>query len=134
MNRVELFGKIDTSDVVTLKLSSYGKIVDEAILEMADHYDSLSLDKYIVMPNHIHMILFFDEGQKMKSQRPMTALLPTAIAALKRITNKRAGRSLWQASYHDHIIRDEKGYLTVWSYIDTNPQRWADDEYYSAEG
>jgi hypothetical protein len=37
---------------------------------------------------------------------------------------------MWQTSYHDRIIRDEEDYLTKWQYIDENPVRWAEDEYY----
>lgn len=36
---------------------------------------------------------------------------------------------LWQRSYYDHIIRDEKDFLIRWNYIDTNPARWGEDEY-----
>ena len=40
------------------------------------------------------------------------------------------GAPLWQRSFYDHIIRNEADYLRIWDYIDTNPLRWAEDEYY----
>ena len=49
---------------------------------------------------------------------------------MKRFTNKETGLSLWQASFHDHVIRDEHDYLSRWQYIDDNPAKWAEDEYY----
>ena len=39
--------------------------------------------------------------------------------------------AVWQRGYYDHIIRDESDFLRIWRYIDENPARWADDEYYS---
>lgn len=38
--------------------------------------------------------------------------------------------TIWQRSYYDEIIRNEQDYLTKWNYIDTNPYRWSDDEYF----
>lgn len=40
------------------------------------------------------------------------------------------GKPLWQRSYYDHVIRDEADHLRIWEYIDTNPARWAEDEYW----
>lgn len=60
-----------------------------------------------------------------------TKLVPRIVAALKRFTNKEAGLDLWQASYHDHIVRSEADYLRIWSYIDTNPAKWREDCYYT---
>ena len=48
----------------------------------------------------------------------------------KGVVTKRAGLSLWQKSFHDHVIRSEADYLRVWNYIDVNPARWAEDEYF----
>ena len=42
------------------------------------------------------------------------------------------GRVIFQTSYHDHIIRSEKDYLDHWNYIDANPAKWSEDEYYIA--
>lgn len=40
------------------------------------------------------------------------------------------GFSIWQKSFHDHIIRGEADYLRIWHYIDTNPAKWREDCYY----
>ena len=56
--------------------------------------------------------------------------VPGFVSSLKRYTNRVCGRPLWQASYHDHIIRDENDLLNHWSYIEHNPARWAEDEYH----
>ena len=38
---------------------------------------------------------------------------------------------LWQRDFYDHIIRNETDYLNIWKYIDDNPAKWAEDEYYN---
>jgi putative transposase len=48
------------------------------------------------------------------------------------LVTKEVGTSIFQESYYDHIIRDEADYLIKWNYIDTNPARWSDDEYYES--
>ena len=37
---------------------------------------------------------------------------------------------LWQRGYYDHVIRNEADYLRIWQYMDENPVRWTEDEYY----
>ena len=39
-------------------------------------------------------------------------------------------KQIWQRNYYEHIIRDEKDYQTKWQYIDENPIKWAEDEYF----
>lgn len=48
----------------------------------------------------------------------------------KGAVTKRIGQTIWQKGFYDHIIRDEADYLRIWDYIDTNPAKWAEDEYY----
>ncbi len=60
----------------------------------------------------------------------VNATIPQLVSTLKRFTNKKTGRSIWQRSYHDHIIRTVKQYQKIWQYIDTNPLQWQLDCYY----
>ena len=112
-------------------LSQYGRIVDEAIREIPLHYPAVSVDHYIVMPNHIHLLLQIHTD---KDGRPMVA--PTAsriVQQLKGAITKRIGHSVWQKLFHDYVIRGEQDYLKIWTYIDNNPARWAEDCFYPAE-
>lgn len=52
------------------------------------------------------------------------------VSTLKRFSDRRCGTSLWQRSSYDRVIRSEKEYLACWNYIDGNPSRWQDDEYF----
>lgn len=45
------------------------------------------------------------------------------IGQLKRYVSKKIGFSIWQKSYHDHIIRNESDYATAAEYIESNPLR-----------
>lgn len=55
----------------------------------------------------------------------------TIIQQTKGRITKRAGFSLWQRSFYDHVIRGDDDYREIWHYIDSNPQKWQDDCYYT---
>ena len=65
----------------------------------------------------------------------MWASSPTTVSNIVRsfkvLVTKEVGTSLFQRSYHDHIIRDERDYREIWDYIDDNPRKWAEDCYYT---
>lgn len=96
-------------------------------------YPYVSVEKYVIMPNHVHLLLRIREenGGAPGSSRP-TQTIPRLIGVLKRLTNRDIGEKIWQTSYYDHIIRNEADYLRIWDYIDTNPAKWKEDEYYAS--
>jgi len=120
-----------------VELSEYGLVVDKYINRISSMYGEFYVDKYIIMPNHIHMILVkiaFDITQEhgvMKASRPTSASISSVIRSLKTMITKEIKVRVWQTSFHDHIIRDEKDYHRIWQYIDTNPAKWQDDRYYT---
>lgn len=113
-------------------LSPFGIIVNEAICGIESHYDHVSVNKYVVMPNHLHIIFVVEktnEDERAINNRPY-GIVSTVMQQMKRHVTKQLGVSIWQKSFHDHIIRDENDYLVRWQYIDNNPARWTEDEYY----
>lgn len=114
------------------ELTEIGKNVEKHISMIPEHYPNMKIDKYVIMPNHVHMLLNIEccAGGGPRSSRP-TMEVPRIIAALKRFTNAACETKLWQNSYYDHIIRDEEDYLIRWKYIDDNPAKWLEDEYYT---
>lgn len=104
-------------------------------IELADHIPGIRVDKYVVMPNHIHIILLVEETDDgtSRSPSPTNAKVPRFVGAMKRFCNKEMGTNLFQRSYYDHIIRDERDYRKIWNYIDTNPARWQEDCFYCKE-
>ena len=87
------------------------------------------IEKYVIMPNHIHMIVRIADGP-MWASAP-TQPIPSRIRSFKTLVTKELGRSIFQRSYHDHVIRGEQDYRDVWEYIDQNPARWREDELYT---
>ena len=120
---------------VRVTLTPVGKIVERHLNTISEAYPWVTVEHKVIMPNHVHILLWFHETEKRRaeSSRP-TQLLPRIIAAWKRFTNRDAGYNLWQSGYHDHVIRDENDFLTHWRYIDDNPRKWPDDEYYQPGG
>ena len=108
-------------------LSETGKTVDEEIVHLSAVYPNVWAEKYVVMPNHIHLLICIDGSEDGRTQVAPT--ISRIIKQFKGVTSKRCGQSLWQKSFYDHIIRDENDFLTRWNYIDTNPARWQEDQY-----
>ena len=107
-----------------LQLTDVGKIVEKYILT-TERMPGFHVEKYVIMPNHIHMILRIDNG-------PPRASAPTvsdAVGAIKRLVSRRLGQDIWQRSFHEHVIRNENDYREIGEYIDANPSKWADDCY-----
>lgn len=114
----------------TINLSSYGTIVNDEFNKIHSLYESaVTIDKYVIMPNHVHFIISL---QSDICGRPQVApTISRVINQFKGSISKQAGFSLWQKSFYDHIIRNESEYLKIWEYIDTNPLKWEQDEYYA---
>ena len=111
------------------KLSEYGNIVDREIKSIGGIYGSIiRIDKYVIMPNHIHMILIIDDFNNGRTQFAPT--VSRIIKQFKGAVTKKIGKSIWQRSFYEHIIRNEVEYAEIWNYIDSNPHKWVEDEYY----
>ncbi|MEG1270291.1 MAG: transposase, partial [Ruthenibacterium sp.] len=86
---------------------------------ISSHYENVLVDKYCIMPDHVHMIVFIMPD---KNGRIISApTLSQVIGSMKRWVTKQIGFSVWQKSFNDRIIRNEKGYQEVWQYIEENP-------------
>ncbi|MEA4912232.1 MAG: transposase [Oscillospiraceae bacterium] len=112
----------------TPPLSQYGKIVETAIEQISSHYENVYVDKYCIMPDHVHMIVFItsDESGRIISAPTLSVI----IGSMKRWASKQIGFSIWQKSFNDRIIRNEQGHREVWQYIDQNPTKWEKDCFY----
>ena len=114
-----------------VELSPYGKMVDNAIQSIPSAYPALSLESYVIMPNHIHLLVRVCADEY---GRPLVApTMSRVIKQLKGIVTKQAGGSIWQKSFHDHIIRNREDYEEHLRYIYENPLRWYYDELYTEE-
>ena len=114
--------------VPCVELSKYGKVTDNIILQLRNFYDDMKIDKYVIMPNHVHILC---EIKKYRSTKfSYNATIPYTISTLKRLTNKEFRENVWQRNYYEHIVRNEKEYQKILEYIKNNPMNWEKDKYF----
>jgi REP element-mobilizing transposase RayT len=77
------------------------------------------------MPNHVHMLIRLSANDERTLNKPRIGRI---IQHFKGYASKRVGFPIWQTGFYDHVIRDEKDYLSRWKYIDENPLKWQEDE------
>ena len=120
------------------KLTSRGEIVKDIIENLPKRF-GVKIDKYVIMPNHIHLIVVvtYDEERAIRESplQCQRSIVSNVIGYLKmnaskQIHSENPGEKIWQRSFHDHIIRNEKDYLKIWDYIDTNVLCWEKDCFY----
>ena len=117
-NKEKLLGSILEGTTVlpaSVQLSPLGQLAEKYLLRIAQ------LDHYVIMPNHVHLILLL--------QQPSISV-PQIIRSWKILVSKEAGYSVWQRSYYDHIIRNQSDYDRIRTYMEENPARWTSDDYY----
>ena len=122
-----------------IRLTETGKVVEKYLLS-SENIHGVKINKYVIMPNHIHIIIFlrsgsYDNGSSeqfiVPAPTPTNEMLPHVISTFKRFCNKELGNNIFQRGYYEHIIRDREDYATRVKYILENPLRWYYDELYS---
>ncbi len=120
-----------------VELTNIGKIAAEVIERTSVVYPGISIDNYVIMPNHVHLLIRIspvDGG--VRAPRPTDNRLVSiteVIKAMKSITTRKIGTKIWQTSFYDHMIRNEEDYQTRFRYIEENPAKWQQDKYYYQE-
>jgi len=109
-------------------LSEIGMLIEAEIRKIGGIYDCVEIDKYVIMPNHIHMIIALLPPQDTDGRPKAAPTVSRIINKFKSSISKQLGFSIWQKLFHDHIIRDESEYHRIWQYIDKNPQKWVEDD------
>lgn len=140
-NKFHLYGQIigsiqESSDSVHMKLNENGIIVKSVIDNLSELFTDIKIDNYIIMPNHLHMIVvIFRERTIHESPLQKRSLLSqivgyTKMNISKQIHSINKNINVWQRGYHDHIIRNKHEYQKILEYIETNPLKWEDDKYF----
>ncbi len=149
-----VFGYIKNGKMI---LNEIGCIIHDSWLWLANQYDYVNLDEFVIMPNHMHGIIFLGDGVAIvqgASRGAPTSGAPTLgapalgaptsrkplgqlIGAFKTVSTKQTnvirnapGMRLWQRNYYEHVIRCESGFARVREYIANNAFNWEKDEYY----
>ncbi len=118
-----------------VRLKPCGEIVKKQLQLIENRFPSVTVEDYVIMPNHIHVIIFLHENAGGASPSPT---LDDVICAFKSLTSRNCKRrfgieKMFQRSSAEHIIRDMEDYETRRKYIHENPMRWYYDELYTEE-
>ena len=100
-NRENFFWSGVGADIIRLeniRLSYIGKIAEQGILQIIAHYENVIVDKYCIMPDHIHLILRINpcEDRRMISAPTVS----TIVGSMKRWVSKQVGKPIWQKSFY----------------------------------
>ena len=149
-NRCQILSRIVGGDVIdapkNIELLPFGKIADIYINQLNDFYDHITVDSYVIMPNHIHIMLLVSRGGASRTSPPTSEIendesrtplntnqhscVSQFVSTFKRFCNKEYGKNIWQRYFHDHIIRNREDYEEHLKYIYENPTRWFYDDLY----
>ena len=140
-NRKHLFSNIVGAihELPENKLTQCGKLVKQIIEILPDRFN-VSIPNYVIMPNHIHLIIEVcnDNEERAIRESPLQykrSVIDKSVGFLKMNVSKKFHNEysdkIWQRSYHDHIIRNEKDYKKIWEYIDSNILKWETDCFYN---
>ena len=105
-----------------IPLSKIGQLVDNEIQNLKTVYTAVTVEKYCIMSNHIHLIIGILPDKNGRTQFAPT--LSRVVKQFKGKVTKNLGFSIWQRSFLDRIIRNQKGYDEVWKYIEDNPYKY----------
>ena len=155
-NKQNLFGQIQNDKV---QPSAQGKIVSQNWLDIPNHHSGITLDAFILMPNHLHGIIMIHSdrsalivpGQSSDVAgyvptghasfiSPKSGSLSAVIRSFKSACTKRINEEslhknpIWQSRFYEHVIRDENDLHRIRMYIENNPLRWSEDEFFRASG
>lgn len=119
--RQAIFSHVEGRRVV---LSDFGKIVAHELQITKEVVPELSLERWVIMPDHLHLLLWLHPGL----EAPLRAL-GRFVGGFKRAVRQRwkeAGHAepLWESGFHDRICLSETCINAVRLYIDYNPLKW----------
>ena len=110
------------------QLNDFGKKAEDSLLDISRIYPSVRVEKYTVMPNHIHAVIVNEGGISLTQ---IVGQYKRAVT--KEIHKVRPDIKVWQRSFHDHIIQNQADFERIWLYIHGNPQKWSEDCFYTTE-
>lgn len=144
--RAHLFGRVVSGEMM---LSRIGQIAQQEMGKIPEYWQGLvDIDLYVVMPNHVHLIVVLVGTAFLPSDPPFPPFKPAdaqkrvptlgnvignykaGVTRLARQMGYNTDDPVWQGRYHDHIIRSDAALYKIREYIFDNPARWQDDCFY----
>ena len=138
-DRRQILSRIVGVDVLgdpkNVELLPYGIVADKYINQINDYYENITVEQYVIMPNHIHLLLFVRDNGSPRTSTPtkQTSIVSHFVSTFKRFCNKEYGSNIWQRGFHDHVVRGREDYEEIVRYIHENPIRRYYDELYTDE-
>lgn len=135
----------DVSDGEVM-LSDFGQIARDFWSQVPAHFPNVSIDTFIVMPNHVHAIVVIHDPDRCTGRGEVTSPLrrPTLgqiVAYYKYQTTKQLNRirdtpstPFWQRNYYERIVRNDRELTAIRVYIAQNPRKWESDRDHPANG
>jgi len=141
-DRRQLLGRIENG---IIELTGVGQMVHDALINMPSVYADVTLDSFIVMPNHVHalialvnrtpgfgVILESHSQCNGRDKEDKQVSLADVIRRLKSYTANRYWKEhpqtlmkkLWQRNYYEHVVRDSVGLTRIRNYIAGNVAEW----------
>ena len=111
--------------VENIPLTSLGIMVQQSVRNIPQHYPAITVDNFVIMPNHIHLLLQINTSGDGRSMIAPT--ISTVVRLMKADVSRKAGFPVWQKGFYDHVIRNETDYREIWNYIEGNPGKWSED-------
>ena len=136
LSHIEMSASCMPHDTNTVLLTKNGVTVKHWIEQIAIAYPSVVVDCFVIMPNHIHLILLLHEdksNQTMPSIGSVIAWLKYHVTKEINQSQKTLGNRFFQRSFHDHIIRNKNDYSEIKKYIQENPRNWVNDSLFVAD-
>ena len=144
----DVFGVIKDNKMIVNK---YGVVVGNKIGEIKNHFLGINVDDYVIMPNHVHLLIWvkfsvgnaymrsngkeadqnWERNAYMRLVLPVKRadmLIPKAIQNFKAAVSRELGMKIWQKSYHDEIVRNNEMLVRIRKYIKDNPKNWNRDK------
>ena len=117
-----------------IQYTAYGQIAKDQLWLLEQRFPSLKIDQYVIMPNHIHMILVLEEAAGVNPRPTITNI----VCAYKSLVTRQCMLlqpidKLFQTSFYEHVIRGREDYNEIAEYIVNNPKKWELDSLYSTE-
>jgi putative transposase len=141
--RIHYFGKMDdesstfteTQSIVSLRETPIAAVTRENWLSIPQYHPYIELDDFVIMPNHLHGIMFINRPDKISweinkfgsQSQNLGSVIRGYKASVTTYARVNDIEFKWQSKFHDRVIRDGKEYQNIKSYIADNPARWASD-------
>jgi REP element-mobilizing transposase RayT len=130
-----IVGEDELLESVKIECTEWGSIAEKQLLLLEERYPFVKIMQYVIMPNHIHLVMRLDDETAGASPRPT---IMDVVCAYKSLTTRACKKNglvdkLFQTSFYEHVIRNQKDYDEIVKYIYENPLRWYYDELYAEE-